>query len=212
MSPASADPREQGTLSKPQKQHRSDGAPGYKLRPGRADDLAAITAITDAEFGAGYFLREHQEEVFDTTTGISCVVAVDHDGRVIGYVITLICALEQLTTVLELPAVPGRRFGVMKMSAVRRDQQRRGVGSALGDTALRHLWEAGADAVLASAWIDPRQGVAPYGPTLEKQGFELHSTVSDFWRKKAREWPQYPCSACGGDCRCSAAIYVARNA
>lgn len=184
------------------------GTIGVHIRPGQVSDLAGVTEITDQEFGAGLFLRRHRERVFDPASGIFCSVAVDPHAGVVGYTIDALATPEILREEFHIePEVNGGTFGVLKMAAVRKSYQRRGIGTALSTGALARFDSLGVGAVYASAWLDPRVGMAPAAAMLARLGFHAIGSEPDFWRDSAREHPRHPCGACGTDCRCAAVIF-----
>ena len=98
------------------------------------------------------------------------------------------------------------KAATLRLLAVRRAWQRRGVGSQLHDRRMEWLAERHVEQTICIAWERSDTGAAAVR-LLEEGGFKLLLRVPNFWGDVVPSNPSEYCPACGEVCRCFAQIW-----
>lgn len=151
-----------------------------KIRDIMESDRESIKAIVDDRLGSGYF-----ESVEEATMGDEIHLCAEIDGKIVGYGV----------------AVLSPEYALMQTLVVAKNQEGKGIGSALIKERLKRIKEMGFTTVLARAWRSSKGCNAC--ALLEKHGFEEQCELLNFYQEF-----DAVCPVCPGICICSAIVYM----
>ncbi|MDR2454171.1 MAG: GNAT family N-acetyltransferase [Bifidobacteriaceae bacterium] len=181
--------------------------PTIQVRPYRAQDKLALLKIADEELGRGYF-----DDAIVTNPEASAdrfIRVAESNGRVVGFAYCQVQDWAGAEGAIRVSAPRHLRHaeavGCLKTVAVQRDQQGRGIGTALSRACLDEFQNRGVQALYSVAWQN-RDRINMAG-ILERAGFTRFAQVAEYWSEESvRE--NYTCPACGAPpCECPAVLY-----
>ncbi len=184
----------------------------FSIRHSEKNDITDIVAICDTELGNEYLTFHSLELMYDDPTIFIRVVTTIKD-EIIGFSIGLIVQEIDLKKTLnkyqfsQLPKsfFTSKKTGIIKIIAVRKTFQNKGIGTQLIQRCIIDLKSRGMEIITAFAW-KTKKGVN-IAPIFDRLEFKILCEINYFWRDDSL-LNQYSCSECGAPpCLCSTVIY-----